>query len=292
MADNQLPLAVEPAPKRSDKTYVVEHLTYDQTTVSPINPRYELEITEASVAELAAEIKTMGQAHDAIGVRGADGLVEMLAGSRRRKACQILDRPLRVRVYEALPIDHALKIANREDKGAIAVSLWDKSSSWARMLDGGHVASDVRLAEAVGEDKSAISRGLALQKAPAALLDLVADKRAISMTQWALVAPLLEDEAKRGRVLECAALLGGKPLPFGTLTKKLTAAAAGKDDIKVTEVCNRHGRVIARITPDHRGAFTIRVLSLTEQHPSFRVDYAKLIHTAFVDLLKDWFGDA
>jgi hypothetical protein len=95
------------------------------------------------------------------------------------------------------------------------------------MLDGKIVASESRLADAVGEDKSAINRGLALQKAPAEILDLVADKRAISMSQWALVAPLLEDEECRGRVLECAALYAGQSLGFAALVKKLTAAAAG-----------------------------------------------------------------
>ena len=76
------------------------------------------------------------------------------------------------------------------------------------------------------------------------------------------------------------------------LTHRLAAAAAGKDDIKMREVRNRHGKVIATIKPDHRGAFAIRVKSMTEQHPSYRIDHAKIIHAAFVDLLKEWFDDA
>ncbi|MBN2971002.1 ParB N-terminal domain-containing protein [Roseomonas aeriglobus] len=295
MSTNELPLDGSTPPRRNQKTnYVVEFLRHDQTMVSLKNPRFDYLITDESVAPLVAELKAVGQAHDAIGERGPNGLVEILAGSRRRHACNILGSPLRVRVYEkgALTAEQALKIANREDRGALEVSLWDRSASWARMLDGKLVTNETRLAEAVGEDKSAINRGLALQKAPVAILGLVADRRAISMTQWAQLAPLLEDEEQRERVLACAALMAGQTLGVAPLFRKLTAAAAGKDEIKPVEVRNRHGKVIATITPDHRGAFTIRVKSMTEQHPSYRLDHVKMINAAFVDLLKDWFGDA
>ncbi|MBN8816546.1 MAG: ParB N-terminal domain-containing protein [Sphingomonas sp.] len=294
MDPTELPLDSAAPSKRGQKAqYVVELLAYDQTTVSPKNPRFGYIITDESVAPLVAELKAVGQAHDAIGERGPGGIVEILAGSRRREGCRILGTPLRARVYDegSLTPEQALKIANREDRGALEVSLWDRSASWARMLDGKIVTNEARLADAVGEDKSAINRGLALQKAPAVILDLVADKRAISMSQWALVAPLLEDDESRARVLECAALHAGQTFGFTALTKKLTAAAAGKDEIRPVEVRNRHGRVIATVAPDHRGAFVIRVKSMAEQHPSFRLDHAKLIHTVFVDVLKDWFGD-
>lgn len=291
MEPNELPLDAV-TPKRGPKTnYVIELLSYDQTRVSSKNPRFGYDFTDESVAPLVAELKALGQAHDAVGERGADGIVEILAGSRRRQACRILDMPLRVRVYEpgALSTEAALKIANREDRGALEVSLWDRSASWTRMLDGKLVANEARLADAVGEDKSAISRGLALQKAPPAILDLVTDRRAISMTQWAQLAPLLEMDEQRDRVLACAALLAGQTLGIAPLVRKLTAAAAGKEQIVPIEVLNRHKKVIAVITPDFRGSFTIRVKSMAEQHPTYRIDHAKLIHDRFVELLKNWF---
>lgn len=292
METNELPLDTG-APKRSAKTnYVLEFLPYDQTKVSPKNPRFDYVITDDSVAPLVAELKAVGQAHDAIGERGTSGGVEILAGARRRIACKILDLPLRVRVYESLTPEQALKIANREDRGALEVSLWDKSASWARMLADKLIVGKARLAEAVGEDKSAISRGLALQKAPAAIIDLVADKRAISMTQWSLVALLLEQEDQRTRVLECAGRLAGQKLGVTALVKKLTAAAAGKEEITTTDVLNRHNKIIAMITPDHRGAITIRIKSMAEQHPTYRIDHAKMIHSALVDVIKGWFPDA
>lgn len=292
MADNELPLGGAPQPNRDDKAkYRTELLTYENTSVSPKNPRFGYPITDESVAPLVAEIRAVGQAHDAIGEVGVDGRVEILAGSRRREVCRILGRSLRVRIFDKLTVEQALKIANREDRGALEVSLWDRSASWARLLGDKVVTSEARLAEAMGEDKSAISRGLALQKAPTAILDLIADKRAISMTQWSLVAPLIEDDERRARVLACAGLLAGQTLGVTALVKRLTAAAAGKSEIAPTEVRNRHDKIIATITPDHRGAFTVRVKSMTEQHPTYRIEHAKLIHASLLEVIKAWFPD-
>lgn len=293
MDNNELPLLGSSHPNpRIKGNPIIELLYYEKTAVSLKNPRYGYTITDQSVAPLVSELRVVGQAHDAIGEIGSDGIVEILAGARRREACRILNMPLRVQIRENLTSIEALKIANREDRGALDVSLWDKSASWARMFDHNLIANESQLADAVGEDKSAINRGLALQKAPAQILDLIADKRTISMTQWSVMAPLLEDPDSRERVLAAAALLQGGGLGMTALTHRLAAAAAGKDDIKMREVRNRHGKVIATIKPDHRGAFAIRVKSMTEQHPSYRIDHAKIIHAAFVDLLKEWFDDA
>ena len=70
---------------------------------------------------------------------------------------------MRVRICDSLTAEQALKIANCEDRGALEVSVRDKSASWARMLDGKLVASEARVADAIGQDKSAINRGLLLQ---------------------------------------------------------------------------------------------------------------------------------
>jgi hypothetical protein len=95
-----------------------------------------------------------------------------------------------------------------------------------------------------------------------------------------------------GREAAHCRLHAGKTFGFTALARKLTAAAAGKDEIKSTDVRNRHGKTIAVIVPDHRGAFTIRVKSMTEQHPTYRAEHAKLISVAFLDVIKAWFPDA
>ncbi|WP_162236475.1 hypothetical protein, partial [Sphingomonas sp. Leaf25] len=62
-----------------------------------------------------------------------------------------------------------------------------------------------------------------------------------------------------------------------------------KTEIKAVEVRNRHDRVIAAIQPDHRGGFTIKIKPMTEAHPSFRLEYARLVNERFVELVKTWF---
>lgn len=276
--------------EQSASKYQLTELAYDQTRVSPLNPRYGYEPSDESLASLVLELKAVGQAHDAVATSGSDGVAEILSGSRRRAAFRIMGRPLRVRVYEKLSLIEALKIANRVDRGSLEVSFWDKSAAWKRTLAEKANPGEAKLADAVGEDASVISRGLALQRAPVEILDLYDDRRAISQTQWFLLAPMLEDPVTRERVLERAALLAGTRLSVPAVTKQLLAAAAGKQEIKPHEVFNRHGKVVATIVPDHRGGFTIKVKSMTEAHPTYRIDHAKLIHDAFVQVQKDWFG--
>ena len=294
MPATQLPLENgDHQPTRENKPkHRIESLTHDRTRISTHNPRFGAVISDASVAPLVAEIKSVGQAQDAIGVMGADGIVELLAGARHREAMRIMGKPLRVRVFDVLPEERAISIAFREGRGSIPVSFWDKSASWLRLLAEKVVLSEAKLAAAVDEDKSVINRGLAFQKAPAEVLALFADRQTIGISQWMVLAPLLENQETRSRILALADELAGQTIATAALVKKLAVAAAGKQEIKPREVTNRHSRVIATMIPDHKGGFTIKVKPMGELHPSYRIDYAKLIHAAFVDCLKDWFDDA
>ena len=83
----------------------------------------------------------------------------------------------------------------------------------------------------------------------------------------------------------------GQTFDAAKLVRKLTVAAAGKQEIKPREVPNKHGRVIATIVPDHRSGFSIKVKPMAELHPSYRVEHAKLVHAAFLEVMKEWFGD-
>jgi hypothetical protein len=194
---------------------------------------------------------------------------------------RLLGKPLKVRVFDALSPDQSIRIAYREGSGSVPVSFWDTSASWKRLLDGKVVTSEAKLGALVDEDKSVVSRGLALQKTPAEIIDLFADRQAISQTQWMVLAPLLEDARTKERILAAAAEMVGQTYAAAALVRKLTMAAAGKEEIKSREVLNKHGRVIATITPDHKSGFAIKAKPMAELHPSYRVEHAKLIHAAF-----------
>lgn len=264
----------------------------DPATVhpSPINPRALVEMTETSVAGLAAEIADVGQINYAQGEIGADGkTIEILNGLRRAAACKALGITLLVIVHNYLTREQAIALANRDDNQSLPVSFWDRSCAWAQMVEDRVLPTEAAVARAVGVDKSTMSRGLAFQNAPKKVLGAFVDVREVSLSQWSDLAPLLDNEETRERILERAALLAGKGYGAVRVAAELKAAAAAKDKIEKVEVLNRHGKPIAMIQPNHRGGFTITVKPMVEAHPTYRVEYAKAIHDQFVKLIKTWF---
>ena len=280
---DQLPLQ-----SRKSTTRVIQ---VDPTSVriSPLNPRVDTPHDTDGIARLAAELHAVGQINDAHGETAADGVVELLAGSRRCAACMIAGLQLRVRVHPELSRAEAIAIAYRDDREAVTPSFWDLAGGWAALTDGATFKTDTDLAQAVGVDKSMLSRGLAFRKAPDAVLDAFADRRTISLSQWIDLAPLVEDADTRARLVERAGLIAGKGYTAPRVAAELKAAAAGKTEIKAVEVRNRHDRVVATIQPDHRGGFTIKVKPMAEAHPSFRLEHARLVNERFVELIKTWF---
>ncbi|MFW2850727.1 ParB/RepB/Spo0J family partition protein [Sphingomonas sp. TX0543] len=280
---NQLPL-----PSFRSTTRIV-HVDPATVRLSSLNPRARTSHSPDSVAALADEIKEVGQINDAHGETAKDGVIELFAGSRRREACIVAGVELRIRMHTDLPRDAAIGIAYRDDREAVPVSLWDLSDGWSRMLGDGIVKTEAALAKMVGVDKSTMNRGLAFQKAPAAILDAFPDRRAISLTQWIELAPLIENDETRARLIERAGLIASKGYAATRVAAELKAAAANKAEIRPFEVRNRHDKVIATVQPDHRGGFAIKVKPMLELHPSYRLEFAKLIHDRFAEVLKTWF---
>ena len=277
-----------PLPTNRGTTRIVQ-VDPRSVRLSPLNPRAATPHTPESVAALADEIRDVGQINDAHGEIASDGTIELLAGSRRREACIIAGTELRVRVHAELARDKAIALAYRDDREALPVSFWDLSAGWADMLGRGVVKTEAALSRMVGVDKSTMNRGLAFQKAPPTILDAFADRREVSLSQWTELAPLIENEETRQRLIERAGLVISKGYGAARVAAELKAAAGNKLEIKAVEVRNRHDRIIATILPDHRGGFTIKVKAMAEAHPTYRLDHAKLIHERFVELVKTWF---
>lgn len=282
---SQLPLASGKGPSSTR----IELVDPALVRVSPINPRYDTPADADSVAGLAAELKAAGQISDAHAEIGKDGVYELLAGSRRRQACILNDSKLRIRIHPDLSREKAIHIAYRGDHEAVAISFWDLAGGWAKLLTDGVVKTDTALAQLVGVDKGTMSRGLAFRKAPEDILKAFKDVRAISFSQWTELAPLIENEEAYPRLVERAGIVAGKAYTAARVASELKAAAAGKTEIKPIEVRNRHDKIVATIHPGHRGDFTIKVKSMAEHHPSYRLEFAKLVNEGFVEVLKTWF---
>ncbi len=174
---NQLPLQ-----PRKATTRVIQ---VDPTSVriSLLNPRESTPHNADGIARLAAEIKAVGQVNDAHGEAGKDGVVELLAGSRRCAACAVAGLPIRIRVHAELSRAEAIAIAYRDDREAVTPSFWDLAGGWAALIEEHTFKTDSELAQAVGVDKSMLSRGLAFRSAPNTILDAFVDRRAISLSQ-------------------------------------------------------------------------------------------------------------
>ena len=67
--------------------------------ISPLNPRVDTPHDADGIARLAAELTAVGQINDAHGETAKDGVIELLAGSRRCAACAVAGLPIRIRVH-------------------------------------------------------------------------------------------------------------------------------------------------------------------------------------------------
>ncbi len=123
----------------------------------------------------------------------------------------------------------------------------------------------------------------------ASILAAFADRREISLSQWTDLAPLIENDDTREALLTRAALIAGKGYAAPRVAAELKAAAAGKVAIPAIEVRNRHDRVIATIQPGHRGDLTVKFKPMAEAHPSYRLEYARLVHEKLVEVIKTFF---
>ena len=153
--------------------------------------------SELNLIDLNASIRQNGLVDDAVALFGSDGVPEVLAGSRCRKACREFGRPLRVKAFAKLSFVQAANIAFLQDEGASGVSFWSMSTTYERLLVKKLFASQVELADYLAVDKSTICHAVNLQKAPEALLELWPSQYEIKQDHWFKLAPTLTSPDER-----------------------------------------------------------------------------------------------
>lgn len=255
-----------------------------ELTLSRWNPRSRDGAAPSDLEELTQSIRQNGQLMPAVVMRMADGRLELLAGSRRRAVTEKLGLKLRVEIRASLSPAKAFAIAQAENEGRETVSLWERATTYNEALDEGLFPNDLALAQALGMDKSTVSRTLSLARAPEDVLVLFADKRDITARQWWSFAPLLNEPTTRDRILDRAALLAAKPkMPAPLIFSSLTQAASASIVLGSATILNEHGRRIAQIRSNAKGGLSISIASMRELHPDQRRDWLKIVTRDLID---------
>jgi len=141
----------------------------------------------ARIAELEALIEVHGQLVAAVGRMAPDGAVEIIDGARRLTAILNLrkrgvDIELMVDLRE-LDEREAFLVSTGANEGREAFTATERARSYRFMLDSGAYESKAELADALGLDKSNVSRTMDVLELPSILTSKIIDAHMISARQ-------------------------------------------------------------------------------------------------------------
>ena len=169
----------------------------------PVNVRGDLAFDDSAHADLIASLRALGNTVPVV-LRpspGDEGTYRCVSGSRRIGAALHiqLDRPdFTVRaVILNLTDEEALKIAEADNEGRSVASPIQTGRHWARQIDTLYGGNQTAFAEAVGKDKSVVSRTVALAALPQWILGRCSNVDTLAVDFAAKLAPLLKQESTR-----------------------------------------------------------------------------------------------
>lgn len=163
---------------------VIPHAEIEvQTEVPAINGRDQSLLTRESVRDILQSLTVSGQFYPAIGTLNAEGRIEVLAGSRRRKACVYAGCDFKV----LLP-DSPISLADAEfiaeaTNAQKELSVVELAQRWQQMLDDGVYPDQKGLSAALGRSPATVTRILKAARIPRVWLLQVPDVYALSYAQ-------------------------------------------------------------------------------------------------------------
>lgn len=183
----------------------IEMIELADMILSPLNPRQD--VNEETIALLAKSLVVCGLAQNLVGLRGADGKVEITSGGRRLRALQIAvqERPdlSPVPVKIALNEEDAVRMAAAENVAREAMEPVDEIMAYGKMAKAGSTVAQI--ASAFGVTEPHVYRRLKLCTLPVEVLDALRARK-ISLDQAAAFT-ISDDE---GRILEVLGLCLGR----------------------------------------------------------------------------------
>jgi ParB/RepB/Spo0J family partition protein len=262
------------------------------TRMNDLHRRMNATMQGSAIEELVESMRSVGQQQEAKGWRldkPEDGVqVVLIYGARRRAAAEKLGIPLRVRIVPEPTRAQLIRDMHAENRARKDYLPLEMAKEMQAYLESGEYANATELAAGLGEDKSKVSRLLALLKLPKEVLSLYSDPTWMKLFAGSKLATLCEEAKVRARVLEAAqtwAKSGARGNPTATLLKAAagkTAWRGGAPDASLAfNLMDREGRVLGTM----RGSLQENqplVVSLGKSTPAaFRKELAELLERHF-----------
>lgn len=140
-----------------------------QTKVFEQNAREQSFLNEHALSDILSTLKDRGQQYPAVGRKGADGVIEVLDGSRRRMACILAEQDFLIYVAENIEQDHA-KFLSDVANAHKPLSLYEKGKEMQAKLENGEASDQKALAKMFQCSEALVSGALKAADLPLELL--------------------------------------------------------------------------------------------------------------------------
>lgn len=139
------------------------------TTVFSANAREQAFLTEYALSDILVTLKERGQQYPAVGRKMADGKIEVLDGSRRRKSCILAQKDFLIYVADNITTEHA-KFLSDVANAHKPLSLYERGKEMQEKLDSGDAADQKALAQMFQCSEALVSGALKAAALPLELL--------------------------------------------------------------------------------------------------------------------------
>lgn len=277
----------------------VERLELDPSRVRVwhLQGRLQDSLTPEHVADIIASIREFGQFVPAIARPVKDDpnfTHEVIEGSRRRLACEILGRKLIVYSSELTDLQAAMISQSADDQ--VKHSPYEVGLRWQGWLAAGIASGAGELAEKIGVSPSLMSLRLNVAQVPRVFLRCFGDHDRVPKPVYLRLASLIVQARLADRLPEIREKLAAQA---GTLLADGAGAKAATAALTAIETTFRRRREQVTLQPvERRGADDRRILTVMPGRNQLSVKLAKPIaekhQAAFAEALADfasaWIG--
>lgn len=238
-------------------------------------------ITRENTAELIESIQINGQRQPALAreLKGdPDYDYELIYGARRRFACEVAGKELRIRVTR-MSDKQALAEMDAENRPRQDISDYERALDYRRWLSAGLYSNQSELGSAIGVSKSWLSRVLKLTELPDEVVGAFGTPLELKVEYGYELARAMSDKGNKQKIKREAANLSGSGLPASQIFKRLMSST--KEKPKQTRgvletISNEKGVPLFKVARDRNGQLQFRFEKKVSAQPRKEVERAVL----------------